>query len=46
MKLAMRPDKVLTTREGQGLSHVEATQDCSSHIVVDLADLTRITSLS
>ena len=41
MKLAMRPDTVLFTRETLGLSDAQATQACSSHIVVGLADLTR-----
>ena len=30
------------TRGTLGLSHAQATQACSSHIVVDLADLARV----
>ena len=42
MKLDLRPDGVLITREALGLHQVQATQASSSHIVIDLAAILRV----
>ena len=44
MRLDMRPDRVLISREALGLHGVQATQATSSHIVLDLAAIRRIPS--
>ena len=41
MKLDLRPDGVLITREALGLHRAHATQASSSHIVMDLAAILR-----
>ena len=46
MKLYMGPDTVPTACAAFGISNVEATQACSSHIAAVVADLTRIPSHS